>query len=189
MPAFIHVLGPMLASTNPRTLLMTQESGGFRFSLVLCECGGGRSFSIPIYRHIRHSPIWERAETASEQFETGLGVKKNCGRADFPALSHPLAVKPRTKSEAGRYLQKKARVCISLIRQANGAVFGHIAATGSRVAELAALARITKQSVSYLVESLAPRATSRSRRTPRMGAPNASGSSGEAARYGIPWGS
>jgi hypothetical protein len=76
-----------------------------------------------------------------------------------------------------------------LIRPANGVVFRHIAATGSRVAELAALARITKQSVSYLVESLAPQATSRSRRTPRTGAPNARGSSGEAARYGIPWGS
>jgi hypothetical protein len=188
MPAFIHVLGPMLASTNPRTLLMMQESGAFDSFWYYVNAVEADPLASP-YTDIRHSPIWERAETASEQFETGLGVKKNCGRADFPALSHPLAVKPRTKSEAGRYLQKKARVCISLIRQANGAVFGHIAATGSRVAELAALARITKQSVSYLVESLAPRATSRSRRTPRMGAPNASGSSGEAARYGIPWGS
>jgi len=29
MPAFIHVLGPMLAATNPRTLLMMPESGAF----------------------------------------------------------------------------------------------------------------------------------------------------------------
>ena len=42
-----------------------------------------------------------------------------------------------------------------LIRPAKGAVFRHIAVTGSRVADLAAPARITKQSMAYLVESLA----------------------------------
>jgi hypothetical protein len=82
MPAFIHVLGPMLASTNPRTLLMMQESGAFDSFWYYVNAVEADPLASP-YTDIRHSPIWERAETASELFETGLGVKKNCGALTF----------------------------------------------------------------------------------------------------------
>jgi DNA-binding MarR family transcriptional regulator len=41
------------------------------------------------------------------------------------------------------------------IRAAHSSVFRHIARTGSRVSDLAAQARMTKQSMAYLVETLA----------------------------------
>jgi DNA-binding MarR family transcriptional regulator len=41
------------------------------------------------------------------------------------------------------------------MRAAHSVVFRHIARTGSRVSDLAAQARMTKQSMAYLVESLA----------------------------------